>query len=134
MAYAAEGDAGFRISSFSGLVAANLGKLAATIEKIINREVIQADANNAPVARPVDEIDARITLESLDVAMATSETTAAANQTVGIQQADGGSGSIVMGKMVAGSVMHTFRRRMGGFGSHQTLEMQDSSLTYTPTA
>lgn len=133
MSYAAEGDAGFRISSFSGLISA-IGRLAAMAEKIINREVIQADANNAPVARPVDEVDSRMTLESLDQAMAVAESTAAANQTIGIQQADGGSGSLVMGKMVASSVQHTFRRRMGGFGCQQTLEMQDSTLTYTPTA
>lgn len=132
MAYSTEANAGFRLTTTSGL-ATVLGKIAALIEKVVDREPIQADGNNFPVSRPVDAIDARVTVESLDQSMATSETAAAANLTVNYSQAGGGTASVIVGALLASGVQHTMRRRMGGFAAQQTYELQ-GTLTYTPTA
>lgn len=133
MAYADESNAGFRISAISGF-GTFLGRIACLIEKIVERERIEADNNNVPVARPVDSIDARVTVDYLDTAGAKAETTAAANLTVTFDEADGvSSGSVVIGKVVGSSVQHTMARRRGGFGVQQTLELE-GALTYTPTA
>ena len=65
--YATEANAGFRISGFLwNSVAKCLGRVRATIEKIVEREVLQADTNNTPTSRPVNVLDARSTLEFLD--------------------------------------------------------------------
>ena len=132
MAYINEANAGFRLTTTSGL-ATVVGKVAALLEKIIQREGIQADGNNYPVSRPVDEKDARVTLESLDTTMAIAETASASNLTVNYSEAGGGVGAVVIGALLGSGVQHTMRRRMGGFVTQQTYELQ-GDLTYTPTA
>lgn len=132
MAYVNTGDAGFRMTTTSGL-ATFIGKIRMMLEKLIEREVIQADAENTPTERPVDLIDARVVVETLDANMAVSEGTSAANLTSNFTTADGGSGSLVIGPLVGSGVQHEKARRMGGFRHQQTLEMKGSALTYTPT-
>lgn len=133
MAYSAEANAGFRITSFLFNATAILGRVRALIEKIIVREVIQADANNTPTSRPVDEIDARVTLDFLDNSGGISHATAAANTTTAYSEAGGSSASVIIGAMVPGSITHNWGRKMGGFGVQQVFELE-GALTYTPTA
>lgn len=138
MAYGNAGNAGFRHSSWQhssgGTLKTFLGKVRCLIEKIVAFEPIAADANNYPEARPVDNVDARVTLEFLDNAGALPETTTADNLTLNFAEANGTTGvGTVIGKMLAGSVTHTQQRRMGGFNIAQIFE-QFGAVTYTPTA
>ena len=134
MAYTDEANAGFRITEFKHGSTAVAGMVRAVIEKIINREVIKADANNAPVARPIDEIDARVTAEFLDASAGFSETAAAASIVATFSQADGSSsGSVTVGPMRAGSITHTMARNQGGHATQQVFEMEGSTLTYSVT-
>lgn len=132
MAYATEKDAGFRFTAVAGITTA-LGRVSAMIERIIVRERLQADGNNYPVSRPVDEKDGRVTVNFLDNGGGVLETAAAANITASYTQADGGAGSVVIGPLVAGTIKHDWRRKMGGFGMQQEFE-QEGDLVYTPTA
>lgn len=138
MSYADAGNAGFRHTSWQhangGSPKTFLGKVRCLIEKIVAFEPIAADANNFPEARPVDNVDARVTLETLDNAMGMPETTTAGNMTMNFSEAGGTTGvGTVIGKMLAGSVTHTQQRRMGGFNVAQVFEAV-GALTYTPTA
>jgi len=132
MAYVTTSDAGFRLTTTSGL-ATWIGKIRMLFEKLVEREIIQADAENTPTERPVDLLDARVVVETLDAAMGVSEGASAANLTANFTTADGGSGSLVMGPLVGSGVQHDKSRRTGGFRHQQTLEMKGSALTYTPT-
>lgn len=134
MSYATEANAGFRASSWLHGSTAIVGKVECALEKDVVREPIRADANNVPISRPVDEIDARATLTALDNACAIAETASAANLTINATEANGsGTAGVVLGSMLAGSVQHTQRRRMGGHTVSQVFELQ-GALTYTPTA
>lgn len=134
MAYSTEAHAGFRFSSWTVLGSTWIGKLRALIERIVQREPIMADANNVAISRPVDEEDARVTLEMLDNSAPLAPATAAANITVNFTEANGsGTGGVVIGSCVAGSVTHTMARKQGGFQIAQIFELQ-GALTYTPTA
>jgi hypothetical protein len=134
MAYATEGNAGFRHTGWSFGATSILGKIRLLIEKIILREPIMADANNVAISRPVDEVDSRVTAEFLDNAGAISEDTAAANLTSTFSEANGsGTGGVVIGKVAASSVTHTQGRKQGGFNVAQIFE-QVGAQTYTPTA
>lgn len=132
MAYVNEADAGFRFTALTHGAAAILGRIRAAVNKIIGREVIQADGNNFPVSRPVDNIDARVVAGYLDFSGSIAESVASANLTLSLTEADGGSGSLVVGKMLGSSVDTTMARRMGGFLAEQTFELE-GTLTYTPT-
>ncbi|HYG78681.1 MAG TPA: hypothetical protein VEK08_27015 [Planctomycetota bacterium] len=132
MAYSNEANAGFRITGTSGL-GTYLGNIRALIEKIIVREELKADANNHPVSRPVDDIDARVTVEFLDNSGGISHTAAAANLTMSYSEGNGGAASVIIGALVAGSIRHNWGRKQGGFGVQQENELQ-GALTYTPTA
>lgn len=129
--YANEANAGFRITGFLwNSVAKCLGRVRASIEKIVEREVIQADGNNTPTSRPVNVLDARGTLEFLDQAGGLSHTTAAALAEFDYTEANGSAGSIQIGNMLMSSVHHNWGRNMGGFGIGQDMELE-GALTYT---
>jgi hypothetical protein len=131
--YATAGNAGFRISSWTFGAVTLLGKVRCLIEKIVQFEPVFADANNFPEIKSVDFVDARATLESLDNLVAQAESATAANLTLNFSEANGsGSGGVVIGAMKPGSVTHTQRRQMGGFGVAQVYELS-GTLTYTPT-
>ena len=134
MSFSTEANAGFRITGFTHNATALLARIRCLLEKLVIREAIRADANNTPVSRPVDELDARVSLDFLDNSGAISHTAASANITENYSEAGGSSGSIIMGPMVAGSVTHNHGRKMGGFGVQQVFELEGTSLTYTPTA
>lgn len=125
-----EKDAGFRITGFLFGATAILVKVRAAIDYIVNREVIQADGNNHPVSRPEDEIDMRIVVAFLAMDSFIPKATAAANVTIDFTEADGGAASLIAGKMRPGSISSIMGRRMGGFTSEQTFELEGSP-TYT---
>ena len=134
MAYTTEANAGFRASSWLHGSTAFLGKVECVVEKIVEREPLMADANNVPISRPVDVIDARATLTFLDNAGALVETVTSANLTVNASEANGSAtAGVVIGKMLPGSVTHVQRRKMGGYSIAQIFELE-GALTYTPTA
>jgi len=132
MAYVTEADAGFRITGFTHGATTILGRLRAFVQKLIDREVIQADGNNVPIIRPPDTIDARAVLAFLDMPGHISHSAAAANLVIDMTQADAGAASLTVGKMVASGVDNTMQRRMGGFAAEQVFELE-GALTYTPS-
>jgi len=134
MAWATAADSGFRITGFtfdpSGTPVTILGRIRAFVQKIIDREVLQYDGDNFPSARPVDSKDARAVLAFAAMEQFISETVAAKNLKIDFTAADGGAGSITIGKMLPGSVDFTMQRRMGGFMAEQTFELEgDLTLT-----
>lgn len=132
--YATEANAGFRITAFKfNGVGGQLGRVRANIEKMVEREVIAADGNNTPTARPINVLDARMTAEFLDQAGALSEASAAANTEFDYTEANGTAASVIVGAMLPGTVRHNWGRNMGGFGVAQDLELQ-GALTYTPSS
>lgn len=134
MAYSNEGNAGYRHTSWAFGATPLAGKIRLLIEKICNREAIMADDNNTPQARPIDEEDARVTAEFLDNAggIDTSEEADALTST--FSEANGsGSGGVVIGDVLPGSITHTQGRKQGGFTVAQVFELE-GDLTYTPTA
>jgi len=130
MAYIDEKDSGFRLTSFAHSAASILGKLRVSVDDIVNREVIQADGNNYPVSRPVDEIDMRVVVAFLGLDSEVAASAAAANLVIGFTEADGGSATLTIGKMLAGSISNIMGRRMGGFSAEQTFE-QEGARTKT---
>lgn len=132
--YSTEANAGFRFTAATfNAGAAWLGHVRANIEKVIDREVIAADGNNYPVSRPINTLDARITVECLDQVAGLAETSAAANCVLSYTEAGGTSGvSVTVGAMRAGSIRHQWNRSMGGFGLAQDMELE-GPLTYTVT-
>lgn len=138
MSYGGAGNAGFRHSAWTfdkaGTPKTITGKIRALMEKMVQYEPLDADANNFPEFRALDFIDARLTMEFLDTAGALAETLAAKNLTVDYLEANGTSGvAVVMGPVLPGSVTHTMGRRMGGFNVAQIFELS-GTLNYTPTA
>jgi hypothetical protein len=138
MAYAGAGNAGFRHSAWTfdkaGTPRTIIGKIRAMMEKLVQFEPLEADANNFPEIRALDFLDSRLTMEFLDNAGALSEALAAKLLTVDYLEANGTSGvGVAMGPVFPGSVTHTMGRRMGGFTAAQIFE-QSGALTYTATA
>ena len=131
MAYATTADAGFRISSTKHGTTTLQGAVRATLEKVIDREILQATTENTPTARPVDRIDARVTYGFLDGSSCIAETVAAANCIVAFTEADGGSGSVTVGPMVVGGWTATMARNQGGHQWEQNFEFQGTALTET---
>ncbi len=132
MAYTNEGNAGFRITGVTVLGSAIAGPTHVSLEKEVVREAIKAMPNNVPISRPVDAIDGRLTVETLDLSADVDETTAAGNVVTNFSEANGsGSGSLTIGKMVAGSVRHTYDRNTGGFRMQQDFALE-GALTFTP--
>lgn len=132
MAYASEADAGHRITSITHGGTELKGPLGVTLEKVVEREVRQAGANNAPVSRPVAFLDARVTARFLDTAGGISETAAAASLVANFTDGAGDAGSVTMGPLKAGSIRHTMERNQGGFAVEQDFELEGATLTYTP--
>jgi len=132
MAYAAEKDSGFRLTSFQHSSTAILGLIRAAFDRIVNRESLMVDGRNYPVSRPVDEKDGRLVLAFSALDQAISESTAAANVTLAFTEADGDAGSLVFGKTLGSSVVAIMGRRMGGFNAEQTFELE-GAMTETWT-
>lgn len=124
MAWAEEKDSGFRITGFTQGANSILGKVRVSIDDICNREVLAVDGINYPGSRPQDEIDGRVVCQFVGLDSEVSFSASAANATVSFTAADGGSGSLVYGKVLAGSVVSLMGRRMGGFNSEQTFELE----------
>lgn len=124
MAWSAEKDSGFRITGLTQGSNSILGKLRVAIDDIVNREVLQSDGYNYPRSRPVDEEDGRLVAAFLGLDSEVASSAVAANATISFTEADGDSGSLVYGKVVAGSINSIFGRRMGGFTSEQTFELE----------
>lgn len=110
------------------------GVVGGVIEKIVDREVIQADDQIYPAARPPVSIDARVTIDCLKLDAVAAESTTAGNVTVSFKRANGTTGaSVVIGPMVYGSGTHAMQRNTGGMATQVTFEMEGSTLTYTAT-
>jgi hypothetical protein len=103
------------------------------MEKIVEREVLQAEEENTPVSRPVDRVDARTVFAVLDGSSMIAESTAAANCITEFKAADAGSGSVTHGPMVANGYVPTMGRNQGGFRFEQEFVMEGTSLTETLT-
>ena len=131
MAYVTTGDAGFRISALKFGATTLLGAIRATLEKIIEREVLQAEEENTPVARPVDRIDARAVYGILDGSSVIDETAAPANCVADFKEADGSAGSVTIGPMVAGGWTANLARNQGGHQWEQEFQMEGVALTET---
>lgn len=133
MAYATSGDAGFRIAT-SGLAHdgnALKGGLYSSHEKIVEREPIKSEEENNPTARPVDGVDCRVLFRCLGLADVISESASAGNCVTSFKAADGGSGSVTHGPMVAGGYVLTAGRNQGGFNVEQEFLHQGTALTET---
>jgi hypothetical protein len=133
MAYATSGDAGFRIAT-DGLSHNNnslSGGLYSSHEKIVEREAIKSEEENNPTARPVDAIDCRVLFRVLALSDVISEAAAAGNCVTSFKAADGGSGSVTHGPMVAGGYVHTAGRNQGGHNIEQEFLHQGTALTET---
>ena len=134
MAYATEANAGFRISAFTfNAVSALSGRIRFALEKMVGREVLQADTNNTPTSRPLDTLDCRCTLDALDQAGGLSHAVAAAACVASYTEGNGGAATITFGNMLPGTIRHNWGRHQGGFGVSQDLELE-GALTYTPTS
>lgn len=130
MAYSGAGNAAFRITGYALGSSAYLGKIRSSFEKIVNREVIQTDAVNTPEKRPVDNIDARNTIEFLGWDTNLPETTAAATATLTFSEVGGTSGSTVAyGPMLPSGYRAGIQRRNGGNPMAQDLELQGSTFS-----
>ncbi len=127
MAWANTGSAAFRITGFTHVSASFLGKIRTMFEYLITDEVLQADAENYPTSRPVDNLDMRQTIEMLDLTSFLAHTTTAGNTTTSFSEANGsGSGTLVAGAMVCRSVRHGISRRNGGNPMAQDFYLQGS--------
>ena len=96
--YASEANAGFRITKLIALGNTFDGMVRLLLEKVVQREPLMADAHNSPVSRPVDELDARATVDALSQGAGVMETTAAGNLVETFTEAGGGTGGITMGR------------------------------------
>jgi len=133
MAYATTADAGFRIAT-NGLKHGSstlTGGIRSTLEKIINREILQSEEENTPVSRPVDLVDCRVIHEFLDGSSFIDEGTAAANAIANFTTAGGGSGAVTLGPTVAGGFTATMARNQGGHQYQQEFLMEGTALTDT---
>jgi len=131
MAYATTADAGFRITTVTHSGSQIKGAVRATMEKIVEREILQCEAENTPISRPVDRIDARTVFTFLDGSGRVAETVAAANCVTNFTEADGGSGSVTHGPMLANGYTATFARNQGGHQYEQEFVFQGTALTDT---
>ena len=133
MAYTNEHNAVHRITSVVALGTTVNGVLGVALEKIIERALRAADANNTPISRPVSRVDSRGVIRRLDPNDTIAEGTTAANIVVNFVDGAGNAGSLTAGKYVAGTDRFTGERDPGGMPWEQEFEMEDSSLTWTPT-
>lgn len=136
MAYATEGDAAFRIAA-NGLKhgsAVLTGGLGTTVEKTVARGLIKSEEHNTPISTPVDMIEARVVHEFLDGSSVIDEDTAAASCSSLFEAADAGSGSVVIGPMVAnGWTCNGRSDGNGGWAFQQEFSFQGDALTETIT-
>lgn len=129
MSYSGAGNAAFRITGFALGAASYGGKIRSSFEKVVNREVIQTDAVNTPEQRPVDNIDARMTIEFLGWTSNLPETTAASTAVLTFSEVGGTTGSAVSyGPMLPSGYRAGIQRRNGGNPMAQDLELQGSTF------
>lgn len=131
MAYVTTADAGFRISTLKFGATTLLGAIRATLEKIVEREVLQAEEENNPTARPVDRIDARAVYGILDGSSVIAETATPANCVANFKEADGGAGSVTLGPMLGGGWTANMARNQGGHQWEQEFNHEGTVLTET---
>lgn len=128
-AYSTAGNAAFRITGFHLGAAAYLGKIRSSFEKIVIREPIQTDAINTPEKRPVDNIDARSTIEYLAWDTNLPETTTPGTSALAFSEVDGtASGSQSFAPMVPSGYRAGIQRRNGGNPMAQDLELVGTAL------
>ena len=132
MSYSSAANAAFRITGFAQGSNNYLGKIRTSFEKIINREVIQTDAVNTPEQRPVDNIDARITIEFLGWTSFLPETTSKADTVLTFSEVGGTTGStLTYPNMLVSGYRAGIQRRNGGNPMAPDLEMVGSSFSET---
>ncbi len=133
MAYTDARNAPFRPTGFAHGSTNIVGRVRFMFEKIVSDEPIFEDATNTPTSRPIDNIDARVTADFLDIAGGIAHGTASANVTASFSEANGsGSGSVVYGKMVPRSVRGGVMRRNSGNPTSQDFYLE-GALTETIT-
>lgn len=133
MAYTNAANAAFRLTGFTHNATSFLGKIRSMFEKIITDEPLFEDGTNTPSSRPVDSIDARVTIDYLDQTGGVAHTVAAANTTQSFSEANGsGSGTVVLGKMVPRSIRGGVMRRNAGNAQSQDFYLE-GALTETYT-
>lgn len=131
MAYATTADAGFRIASLTHAGNQLKGAVRATLEKIVDDEPLAAEAENTPISRPVDRLDARCVFGFLDGSSAIGHAAAAGNCVANFTAADGGAGSATFGPMLARNITANMSRNQGGHQWEQEFRFQGTSLTET---
>jgi hypothetical protein len=133
MAYATTADAGFRITSVTHNAVQLKGAVRATVERIVEREILQSEAENTPVSRPLDRLDARAVFAVLDGSGLIGHAATAGNCVVNFSEADGGSGAVTVGPMLANGWTGNFARNQGGHQYEQEFVFQGNALTETLT-
>lgn len=127
--YSNAGNAAFRITAFAVGGTAVLGKIRNSLEKVVNREVIQTDAVNTPEKRPVDFIDARMTTEFLGWTSFLPETTTANTAVLTFSEVNGTTGSAVsFGPLLPSGYRAGIQRRNGGNPMAQDFELEGSTF------
>jgi hypothetical protein len=134
-AYVDANDALYRHTGWTfGSLPAILGKVRARLERNVAWDLSHLDDSETPALEGLDHVDSRTVLEFLDTAHFIPTSQLPDNLTLNYSYSDGTFGaSIVIGKVVPGSLTHTQGRHMGAFLSAQVLE-QVGPETYTITA
>jgi len=132
MAYSDASNAAFRLTTVTHGGTELAGALGCTIRKIVDRAILKADKDSTPISRPINLIDAIADITFLDQSGPIAHGASVGNIVATFSTGAGGSGSITIGGMVAGSVTHNLGEGPGKNVSQEFL-FQGSSLTYTPT-
>jgi hypothetical protein len=99
--------------------------------KDVRRNVIKADGNKGPTARPVQDVDASAVVRFLDGNGVVAESTAAGNLVATYTTAAGASATVTQNNMLASSWDLEAENPEGGFVFQQLFEVQGATLTMT---
>jgi hypothetical protein len=99
--------------------------------KDVRRNVIKADGNKGPTARPVQDIDASAVVRFLDGNGIVAESTAAGNLVATYGKANGGTATVTQANMLASSWDLEAESPEGGFMFQQLFEAVGATLTMT---
>jgi len=131
MAWATEADTPHLLTSMTHDGATLKGALGCVIRKIVERAARRANGNISPVSAPVSRLDAEAVCRFSDHSGGISHTASSGSIVANFSGGDGGAGSVTIGPMVAGSIVHTFERSPEGMPVEQTFQLEGSALTYS---
>lgn len=131
MSYTTEADAFHMLNSVAHGGTTIKGAKGIRQTKDVRRNVIKADGNKGPTARPVQDVDASAVVRFLDGNGIVAETTAAGNLVATYAKANGGTGTVTQNSMLASGWDLEAENPEGGFVYQQLFEVVGATVTCT---